>query len=78
MLVPGFFRKPVKPSTSSFSIAIVLSIGLTMQFAIGVAHDAYATGHHPNFLTLPLFWLMWNLLPLTFFAIGKLLKKQGR
>ena len=57
--------------------AIVLAIGLTIQFIQGVLRDFYANGDRPNFLTLPLYWLIWNLLPLTLFGIGKLLQKQG-
>jgi hypothetical protein len=72
------FRKPAKASKSMLVFAIVLAIGLTIQFIQGVLRDFYANGDHPNFLTLPLYWLIWNLLPLTLFGIGKLLQKQGR
>ena len=42
------------------------------------ANSVDVNGRHVNFLTLPLYWLLWNVLPLTFFGIGKLLQKQGR
>jgi hypothetical protein len=53
-------------------------VGLNVQFAISVIRDSHSAGHHANFLILPVFWLIWNLLPLTIFAIGWLLQKQGR
>ena len=48
------------------------------EYPVNVVRDIDATGHHPNFLTLPLFCALWNLLLFTIFAIGKLLQKQGK
>jgi len=75
--VPGLFRASVKPSESIVVVAVVLAIGLTFEFARSVWLDSL-NGHHINFAVLPLYWLMWNVLPLILFAIGKLLQKQGR
>ena len=76
--MPGLFRTPAKPSKSMFAVAVVLAIGLTFEFAQGVWLDINVSGRHVNFVTLPLFLLLWNLLPLTIFGIGKFLQKQGR
>jgi hypothetical protein len=76
--VPGLFRKPAKPSVSCFGTAIVLGIGLTIQFAVGIMRDIRVSGHPPNFLTLAVYWLIWNLLPLAIFGVGMLLRKQRR
>ena len=76
--MPGLFRKPAKPSVSCFGTAIVLSIGLTIQFALGLIRDIRISGHPPNFLTLAVYWLVWNLLPVAIFGVGMLLRKQRR
>jgi hypothetical protein len=76
--VPGLFRKPAKPSLSCFCTAIALSIGLTIQFGVGIMRDIRAGGHPPNFLTLAAYWLIWNVLPLAIFGVGMLLRKQRR
>jgi hypothetical protein len=76
--MPGLFRKPVKPSKSMFALAVVIAVGLSFEFVQGVWLEVNVNGRHVNFLTLPLYWLLWNVLPLTFFGIGKLLQKQGR
>jgi hypothetical protein len=57
--------------------AVVLAIGLSFEFVRGV-WLANVNRRHVDFVTLPLYWLLWNLLPLTFFGIGKLLRKQGK
>jgi hypothetical protein len=75
--VPGLFRKSVRLSSSIFAVAIVLAIGLTFEFAQGAWLDDL-DGRHIRFAILPFYWLMWNLLPLILFAIGKLLQRQGR
>ena len=77
-LVPGLFRKAVKPSESMLAWALVFAVGMNLEFAHGVWLNVYVNDHRPNFLTLPLCWLLWNLLPLTIFGIGRLLRKQGR
>ncbi len=76
--MPGLFRKPVKPSKSMFVFAVVLAIGLSFEFARGVWLDINVNGRHVNFVVLPEYLLLWNLLPLTIFGVGKLLQKQGR
>ena len=76
--VPGLFRKPAKPSVSCFGTAIVLSFGLTIQFAVGAMRDIRVSGHPPNFLTLAVYWIIWNPLPLAIFGVGMLLRKQRR
>ena len=76
--VPGLFRKPAKPSMSCFGTALVLSIGLTIQFAVGIMRDIRVSGYPPNFLTLAVWWLIWDLLPLAIVGVGILLRKQQR
>ena len=61
-----------------FALAVVLAVGMSSEFVRAVWLDVNLNGRHVNFLTLPFYWLLWNLLPLTFFGIGKVLQKQGR
>ena len=51
---------------------------MTIQFVIGVLRGFYVNGHPPNFLMLPLYWLIWNLLPFAILCVGRLLRSQGR
>ena len=60
-----------------FALAVVIGTGLSLEFVENVWLEIN-NGRHINFATLPLYWLLWNLLPLTFFGISTLLKKQGR
>lgn len=61
-----------------FAVAVASGIGLTLEFVKSVWIDVYVNGHQPNFLLLPIFLVGWNLLPLTFFAISRVLQKQGK
>ena len=76
--MPGLFRKPSKPSQSVLGCALVLAIGLTIEFLQRVWLDFNVNQHHVKIATLPLYWMLWNLLPLTLFGIGKVLQRQGR
>jgi hypothetical protein len=76
--VPGLFRKAVKPSKSMVAFALVIAVGLNLEFIHTVWLDAFVNDHRVNFATLPLYWLLWNLFPLTIFGIGRLLRKQGK
>ena len=76
--MPGLFRKSVKPSESMLALATVLAIGFTFEFVQRAWLENSLNWHHIEFATLPLYWLTWNLLPLTLFAIGKLLQRQGK
>jgi len=76
--VPGLFRKAVKPSKSMVAFALAIAVASNLEFIHTVWLDVYVNGHRVNFATLPLYWLLWNLLPLTIFGIGRRLRKQGR
>jgi hypothetical protein len=76
--VPGLIRKSVKPSESILAFAAVLAAGFTFVFLQRVWLENSLNWRHIEFATLPFYWLMWNLLPLTLFAIGKLLQRQGK
>ena len=75
---PFLFRKPVKLSEAMFAVAIVSGVGFTFEFAKSVWMDTEVNGNRLNLLSLPLLLLVWNVLPLTFFAISKLLQRQGK
>ncbi len=76
--MPGLFRKSVKPSKSIFAFALVVAVGLNLEFIHAVWLDVYVNGHHAKFPTLLLYWLLWNVFPFTIFGIGKLLHKEGK
>ena len=59
------------------AFAVVLAIGFTFEFAHRVWLDSL-NGRHVKFGVLPFYWLAWNLLPFTLFAIGTLLRRQGK
>ena len=73
-VMPGIFRRAVKPSKSLFAFALVMAVGFSVQFFVIVlkAHEY----NHP--ISLLFSWLLWMLLPITLSAIGALLKKDGR
>jgi len=60
------------------AFALVVAVGLNLEFVYTVWLDVYVNDHRANFATLPPYWLLWNLLPLTIFGIGRLLRQQGR
>jgi hypothetical protein len=60
------------------AFALVVAVGLNLELVRRVWLDVYVNGHRANFATLPLYCLFWNLLPLTIFGIGRLLRKQGK
>jgi hypothetical protein len=76
--VPGFFRRPVKPSTAAFAFAVAFSVGVTIQFILGVLRDVYVNGNRVNLIALPFYWVLWNLFPLVIFVISGLLQRRGR
>jgi hypothetical protein len=53
-------------------------MGMTIEFALSIWHDIYMNGNRVSLVTLPLYGLLWNVLPLIVFGIGKFLQKQGR
>ena len=59
------------------ALATVLAIGFTLWVQRAWLENSL-NWHHIEFATLQLYWLTWNLLPLTLFAIGKLLQRQGK
>ena len=62
-----------------FLVVLFLGIGVQIEFFQLVLRDIHANGlRGVNFVAMPLYWLLWNILPFTLFAIGRLLKKQGR
>jgi hypothetical protein len=60
------------------AFAVIIAVGLNLEFIHTMWRGAYVNDHRVNFATLPLYWLLWNLLPLTICGIGRLLRKQGR
>ncbi len=60
-----------------FVFAVMAAVGFNLEFIKTVWLDVYVSGHHPDFAALPVFWLLWNLFPLTIFGIAKLLKERG-
>ena len=76
--MPGPFRKSVKPSESILAFAGVLAVAFTVVFVHRVWLESSRNWRHIEFATLLFYLAVWNLLPLTFFAIGKLLQKQGK
>jgi hypothetical protein len=72
--MPLHHRTTVKPSKSLFWFALVMAVGLSAQFfAIVLRRHEYN-----HLLSLLFTWLLWLLLPITLFAIGALLKRNGR
>jgi hypothetical protein len=71
--------KPLKQSRAVFLRALFLGFGVQVEFFRLVFRDVEANGSHgAKFFALPLYWLLWNALPVILFAISSLLKKQGR
>jgi hypothetical protein len=60
------------------ALALVFAVGMNLEFIHTVWRDIYVNYHRPAFITLPLYWLLWNVLPLTLFGLARLLRKQGR
>ena len=59
------------------AFGVVLAIGFTFEFAHRVWLEI-VNGRRVNFGALPFYWLLWNLLPLTLLAIGRLVRRQGK
>jgi hypothetical protein len=72
----GYFgrRRPVKPSKFLFSIALLLAVGLSVQYF----HIVWKSAESIHPINLLLYWLLWMLFPFVLLAIGTLLKKEGR
>jgi len=61
-----------------FIFAVMAAAGFNFEFLRTVWLDVYVSEHRLNLATLPLYWLLWNLLPLTIFGVSRLLHKQGK
>jgi hypothetical protein len=51
-----------------------MSVGLSAEFFLGASRASV----HTNGVSSFFYWLLWMLLPIVLFAVGVLLKKQGR
>jgi len=60
-----------------FALAVVIAVGLSFEFVQGVWLEVNVNGRHVNFLTLPLYWLLWNVLPLTFLESGNFYRSKA-
>ena len=67
-------RKSIKSSESTFLVASLLAVGLSVEFFVSPLRSSTRV----NYASLFLFWLLWMLLPILMFIISALLKKQGR
>jgi hypothetical protein len=74
--MPPLFAKPGKPSESTFGIAVCLAVGMNLMLARSIFEDVQASGFH--WFALPIYLLLWNALPVVFFLMSRVFKKQGR
>ena len=77
-----FFGRPGKPGSQMIKFAVLTAIGMEATFLSLLWRDVARQGFQATILQHPLGvtvgFFLWGLLPAIFFAISRILKRQGR